>query len=201
MSLNLRLITQSKILFGLMDACAYLGDDVSFDTTYNTNNMVLEIISGFQHVYTREKFRKVQAHFRGKVNYITRLTESILGFTAYEVVEQVSNSKFNKFVVTYDAISHESSGILCHHFLSVLSFGRMDKVASRYILERWSENIKRGQTHIKSSHNEPLLEPRNRRFDDLVFRSHNICKFVSGSKELTMILYRVYDNAMVEMQE
>ncbi|RYR31069.1 hypothetical protein Ahy_B01g055851 [Arachis hypogaea] len=50
------------------------------------------------HVYTHEKFREVQAPFRGKVNCITRSTQFVLGFTIYEVVEQISNSTFNKFI-------------------------------------------------------------------------------------------------------
>ncbi|QHO33769.1 Protein FAR-RED ELONGATED HYPOCOTYL [Arachis hypogaea] len=41
----------------------------------------------FQHVYTHEKFREVQAQFRGKVNCITRSMHSTLGFTTYEVIE------------------------------------------------------------------------------------------------------------------
>ncbi|QHO23063.1 Protein FAR-RED IMPAIRED RESPONSE [Arachis hypogaea] len=110
----------------------------------------------FQHVYTHEKFREVQAQFRGKVNCITRSMHSTLGFTTYEVIEQVSNSTFNKFVVTYDAVSRdvkchcllfESRGILCRHSLSVLSFERVDNVAPKYILKRWSKNIKKGGIH------------------------------------------------------
>ncbi|XP_016195732.1 protein FAR1-RELATED SEQUENCE 5-like [Arachis ipaensis] len=106
----------------------------------------------FQHVYIHEKCRKVQAQFRGKVNCITRSMHSTLSFTTYEVIEQVSNFTFNKFFVTYDAVSQEvkcqcllfeSKGILCRHSLSVLSFERVDKVAPKYILERWSKNIKR----------------------------------------------------------
>ncbi|RYR63936.1 hypothetical protein Ahy_A03g010105 [Arachis hypogaea] len=42
-------------------------------------------------------------------------------------------------------------GILCRHSLSILSFERVDNVAPKYILERWSKNIKRRHTHIKSS--------------------------------------------------
>ncbi|XP_025629570.1 protein FAR-RED IMPAIRED RESPONSE 1-like [Arachis hypogaea] len=150
----------------------------------------------FQHVYTHEKFRKVQTQFRG--------------FTTYEVIEQVSNSTFNKFVVTYDAVSRdvkchcllfESRGILCLHSLSVLSFERVDNVAPKYILERWSKNTKRRHTHIKSSQDEPLLGPRSKRFDELVFRSHNICEFASESEELTGILHRAFDKVMVEMEE
>ncbi|RYR10708.1 hypothetical protein Ahy_B05g079187 isoform B [Arachis hypogaea] len=119
----------------------------------------------FQHVSTHAKFREVQVQIKRKVNCITRSTESTLDFTVYEILEQVSNSKFNKLVVTYDAISckikcqyllFESKGILCHHCLSALSFER-------------SKNVKRMHTHIKSSHDEPLLESRSRRFDDLMF--------------------------------
>ncbi|RYR76111.1 hypothetical protein Ahy_A01g000704 [Arachis hypogaea] len=40
---------------------------------------------------------------KGKVNCITRLMHSTIGFTTYEVIEQVSNSIFHKFFVTYDA--------------------------------------------------------------------------------------------------
>ncbi|RYR50067.1 hypothetical protein Ahy_A07g036621 [Arachis hypogaea] len=152
----------------------------------------------FQHVYTHEKFREVQAQFRGKVNCTTRSMHSTLGFTAYEVIEQVSNSTLNKFVVTYDAVSRdvkchcllfESRGILCRHSLSVLSFEQVDNVAPKYILERWSKNIKRRHTHIKSSQYEPLLELRSKRFDKLVFWSQNICEFAFESEELTGILH------------
>ncbi|QHO21513.1 Protein FAR-RED ELONGATED HYPOCOTYL [Arachis hypogaea] len=138
----------------------------------------------FQDVYTHQKFREVQAQFRGKANCITRLMNSALGYSVYEVGEQVSSSIFNKFVVTYDSVAaevkcqcllFESRGILCRHALSVLSFER-------------------------SSHDELLLEPRSKRFDELVFRSQNICEFASESEELTAILHRAYDNVMVEME-
>ncbi|RYR18544.1 hypothetical protein Ahy_B03g063176 [Arachis hypogaea] len=100
----------------------------------------------FQHTYTHQKFRKVQAQFRGKANCITRLTNSALGYSVYEVGEQVSSSIFNKFVVTFDLVAaqvkcqcllFESRGILCRHALSVLSFKRVTQVSPRYILERW----------------------------------------------------------------
>ncbi|XP_057747569.1 protein FAR-RED ELONGATED HYPOCOTYL 3-like [Arachis stenosperma] len=164
----------------------------------------------FQQVYTHQKFRKVQAQFRGKVNCITRSTNSALGYLVYEVVEQVFNSIFNKFAVTYDSVAaqvkcqcllFESRGILCRHALSVLSFERVNKVSPRYILELWSKNVKMRHTHIKSSHDEPLLKPRSKRFDELVFRLQNICEFASESEELTAILHRAYNNIVVEMQE
>ncbi|XP_057761511.1 protein FAR1-RELATED SEQUENCE 6-like [Arachis stenosperma] len=104
----------------------------------------------FQDVYTHQKFREVQAQLRGKVNCITRLTNSALGYSVYEVGEQVFSSIFNKFVVTYDLVAaeikcqcllFESRGILCRHALSVLSFEQVSQVSPRYILERWSKKI------------------------------------------------------------
>ncbi|RYR07474.1 hypothetical protein Ahy_B05g074833 [Arachis hypogaea] len=163
----------------------------------------------FQEAYTHAKFREVQAQFRGKANCITRLKNSALGYSVYEVGEQVSSSIFNKFVVTYDSVAaevkcqcllFESRGILCRHALSVLSFEQVSQVSPRYILERWSKKVKRRHTHIKSSHDEPLMEPRSKRFDQLVFRSQNICEFASESEELTAILHRAYDNVMAEME-
>ncbi|RYR22169.1 hypothetical protein Ahy_B03g067446 [Arachis hypogaea] len=71
----------------------------------------------------------------------------------------VSNSTFNKFVVTYDAISRE----------------------------------------IKWRRNEPLLEPRSKRFDNLVVRSHNICEFELEFEKLTEILYQTFNNVMAKM--
>ncbi|RYR22181.1 hypothetical protein Ahy_B03g067464 [Arachis hypogaea] len=163
----------------------------------------------FQDVYTHAKFREVQAQFRGKANCITRLKNSALGYSVYDVGEQVSSSIFNKFVVTYDSVAaevkcqcllFESRGILCRHALSVLSFEQVSQVSPRYILERWSKKVKRRHTHIKSSHDEPLMEPRSKRFDQLVFRPQNICEFASESEELTAILHRAYDNVMAEME-
>ncbi|QHO19322.1 Transposon protein [Arachis hypogaea] len=45
-----------------------------------------------------------------------------------------------------------------------------------------------------------MLESRSKKFDELVFRSQNICEFASESEELTAILHRAYDNVMVEME-
>ncbi|RYR53904.1 hypothetical protein Ahy_A06g029148 isoform A [Arachis hypogaea] len=124
--------------------------------------------------------------------------------------KHVCSSIFNKFVVTYDSVAvkvkcqcllFESRGILCHHALSVLSFERVTQVSPRYILEQWSKKVKRRHTRIKSSHDVPLLEPRSKRFDELVFLSQNICEFASESEELTAIMHHAYDKVMVEMEE
>ncbi|RYR15640.1 hypothetical protein Ahy_B04g072521 isoform A [Arachis hypogaea] len=86
----------------------------SFDRNWNNfllkyglvdNKWLSAIEAQFQHVYTHQKFREVQAQFRGKANCITKLTNSALGYSVYEVGEQASSSIFNKFVVTYDSVA------------------------------------------------------------------------------------------------
>ncbi|QHN79226.1 uncharacterized protein [Arachis hypogaea] len=57
-----------------------------------------------------------------------------------------------------------------------------------------------GKEATHTHQEQPLLEPRSKRFDQLVFRSQNICKFASESEELTAILHRAYDNIMAEME-
>ncbi|RYQ89839.1 hypothetical protein Ahy_B09g096276 isoform N [Arachis hypogaea] len=151
----------------------------SFDRNWNDfllnfglgdNKWLSGIEAQFQDAYTHAKFREVQAQFR----------------VAAEV--------------KCHCLLFESRGILCRHALSVLSFEQVSQVSPRYILERWSKKVKRRHTHIKSSHDEPLMEPRSKRFDQLVFRSQNICEFASESEELTAILHRAYDNVMAEME-
>ncbi|RYR69428.1 hypothetical protein Ahy_A03g015969 [Arachis hypogaea] len=78
-------------------------------------------------------------------------------------------------------------------------FERVDKVTPKYILESRSKNIKRRHIHIKNNQDEPLLESRSKRFDNLVFRSHNVCEFESESEELTEILHQTFDNVIVKM--
>ncbi|RYR46979.1 hypothetical protein Ahy_A07g032874 [Arachis hypogaea] len=51
-------------------------------------------------VYLDHTYGKLQAQFRGKVNCIIRSTQSALGY-------MISNSIFNKFMVTYNLISFE----------------------------------------------------------------------------------------------
>ncbi|RYR13795.1 hypothetical protein Ahy_B04g070599 isoform J [Arachis hypogaea] len=81
------------------------------------NKELSAIEAQFQQVYTHQKFKKVQAQFK--------------------VAAQVK----------CQCLLFESRGILCRHALSVLSFERVNKVSSRYILKRWSKNVKRRHTH------------------------------------------------------
>ncbi|XP_057719489.1 protein FAR1-RELATED SEQUENCE 4-like [Arachis stenosperma] len=187
-------------------AFEYFGDVVSFDTTYNTNSSLRHFVKQYDNCLASRE--QTEREFDAADFYTVILCATKSAIEAQ--FQHVSNSTFNKFVVTYDAVSRdvkchcllfESMGILCRHSLGVLSFERVDNVAPKYILKHWRKNIKRRHTHIKSSQDEPLLEPRSKRFDELVFRSHNICEFASESEELTGILHRTFDKVMADMEE
>ncbi|RYR43825.1 hypothetical protein Ahy_A08g040222 [Arachis hypogaea] len=111
---------------------------------------------------------------------------TVIPYATKSIIEaQFQHFKHNS-EVKCQCLLFESRGILCRHSLSVLSFNK---------------NIKRRHTHIKSSQDEPLLELRSKRFDELVFRSHNICEFASESEELTGILHPAFDKVMADLQE
>ncbi|RYQ99359.1 hypothetical protein Ahy_B07g087289 [Arachis hypogaea] len=135
-----------------------------------------------KHTKEREHARIVQ-----QVHHTQQLHESIR-----EAIGQLPSN--NRGPVSACVYPREVQG-------SSRTIQRKDNVAPKYILECWSKNIKRRHTHIKSSQDEPLLEPRSKRFDDLVFRSHNICEFASEYERLAGILHQAFDNVMAELQK
>ncbi|MED6111920.1 hypothetical protein PIB30_056788 [Stylosanthes scabra] len=83
----------------------------------------------------------------------------------------------------------------------VLSYERVDRIPQCYILERWSKNIKRRHTSIKSSYDEPLLEPRNMKYDGMISRSKVHCEVASGCEVLTAMVHSAYDKLEADMKE
>ncbi|XP_057760113.1 protein FAR-RED ELONGATED HYPOCOTYL 3-like [Arachis stenosperma] len=116
----------------------------------------------FQHVNTHQKFRKVQAQFRGNSNCITRLTNSALGYSVYEVGEQVFSSIFNKFVITYDSVAAQ---VKCQCLL----FESRESKELAAIMHRAYDNVMVEMEELKAkrkgtcllSHEDPNLESVN----------------------------------------
>ncbi|MED6185791.1 hypothetical protein PIB30_060499 [Stylosanthes scabra] len=84
---------------------------------------------------------------------------------------------------------------------TVLSDERVDKVDSRYVLERWSKNVKRNHTNIRSSYDEPVLDERRQGYNDTLSRCFKACQVGSESKGLTAIVHRGLDRIFSELQE
>ncbi|XP_016169159.1 protein FAR1-RELATED SEQUENCE 5-like [Arachis ipaensis] len=120
----------------------------------------------FQREYTSNMFRILQLEVRKKIDCVIRSTEQ-QGDTIYVKVNEQKvfweKAFYHTFIVKFDPLSQkvrcecnkfESTGIFCYHTLAVWSYYRVDTVSSCYVLPRWSKNVIRKHTYIKSSHNE-----------------------------------------------
>ncbi|MED6144569.1 hypothetical protein PIB30_016841 [Stylosanthes scabra] len=126
--------------------------------------------------YTNAKFREVQAQFREKANRMAIFMQRVTGFVVYDVLEEISSNRSSLFK-------------------------RVDSIPPRYILERWSKNIKRRHTSIKSSYDEPSLEQRNKNCDVMLSCSKVHCESASGCLVLTAMVHRAYHKLEADMKE
>ncbi|MED6189711.1 hypothetical protein PIB30_098666, partial [Stylosanthes scabra] len=90
---------------------------------------------------------------------------------------------------------------MVYNSLIVLSDERADKVDPRYVLERWSKNVRRNHTNIGSSYDEPVLDERTQRYHGALSRCFEACQVGSKSEGRTMIVHRGLDRIFSELQE
>ncbi|RYR08073.1 hypothetical protein Ahy_B05g075620 [Arachis hypogaea] len=119
-------------------------------------------------------------------------------------------SFYSEYEVVFCPISHqvrcncfrfESYGILCCHVLSVLSQCRVDKVNSSYILSRWSKNVYRKHTHIRSSHDSRRSNESMNIFRGLCVDFYNVAQDFVHDKEEADILRSAFASAKVALTE
>ncbi|KAL4344098.1 hypothetical protein AHAS_Ahas11G0144400 [Arachis hypogaea] len=68
----------------------------------------------------------------------------------------------------------ESSGVLCCHCLAIFHSYKVYKVPICYVLPRWSKNIKRKHTYVKSSHDVSRSDESHVAFTELCAHFYNI---------------------------
>ncbi|MED6115480.1 hypothetical protein PIB30_091007 [Stylosanthes scabra] len=102
-------------------------------------------------------------------------------------------TKWKEFIT-----KHDLSG---NKWLTVLSDERVDKVDPRYVLERWSKNVRRNHTNISSSYDEPVLDERTQRYNGALSRYFEACQVGSKSEGRTAIVHRGLDKIFSELQE
>ncbi|KAL7219029.1 hypothetical protein ACSBR2_012157 [Camellia fascicularis] len=61
----------------------------------------------------------------------------------------------------------EYRGILCRHQIVVFIHMKVDQILDKYILKRWSKNVKRSHTKVQISYDNWALKPEARRFDKM----------------------------------
>ena len=151
--------------------------------------------------YTHAKFSEVQAEFRGKMNCGASF-ESVNGaIVTYEVLEETlvgDKTKEYIFKVTFNRDNHDVScqcllfefrGIMCRHSLSVFTQERVKCVPSKYIVARWSKNVKWKHSYMKTSYDVTELKPQMERFDKLCKHFYEVAEIAAESENATKVLH------------
>ncbi|QHN94054.1 Protein FAR1-RELATED SEQUENCE [Arachis hypogaea] len=136
----------------------------------------------FQKEYTNEMFRDVQTEFEKKAGCIIRAVDE-QGDSAWIKVEEeilvYQTTRYVTFDVHFDHSTHE--------------------VPSCYVLPRWSKNIKRKHTYIKSSHDVRRSDESHNIFRGLCAHFYNVAQeFVDCDDEADM-LHNVLEDARAKL--
>ncbi|RYR20735.1 hypothetical protein Ahy_B03g065954 [Arachis hypogaea] len=167
----------------------------------------------FQKEYTNEMFRDVQTEFGKKADCTIRAVDEQGNSARVKVEEKIlvyETTRYVTFDVHFDRLTHEvrcdcnlfeSAGILCCHCLVVLSSYKVNEVPSCYVLPRWSKNIKRKHTYIKSSHDVRRSNESHNIFRELCAHFYNVAQeFVDCDDEADM-LHNVLEDARAKLED
>ncbi|QHN78584.1 Protein FAR1-RELATED SEQUENCE [Arachis hypogaea] len=160
----------------------------------------------FQQEYTSNMFRTLQLEVRKKTDCVVRSTEQKGDTISIKVDEQKvfwGKPVYHTFLVEFDPLSRkgqcdcnkfESAGILCCHTLAVWSYYRVDTIPSFYVLPRWSKNVIRKHTYIKSSHDVARSDESHNLFRHLCSEFYNVAQeFVACDEEAAILQAALWD--------
>jgi len=154
---------------------------------------LLSLEKQFQDVYTNAKFKEVHNQF-GKVMYCkNKVLRSEGAMSTYEVIEYVVDFNEDELEVKCTCALFELRGILCRHSISVLMAKNVKMLPSRYILDRWRNDIKREYSIIKSSYDDFGDNPNAQIYDKLRKNFEGVLLLTSGNVERCMDLMNDVD--------
>ncbi|KAK7312397.1 hypothetical protein VNO77_36222 [Canavalia gladiata] len=154
----------------------------------------------FQSSYTHAKFNEVQAEFRAKINCSVSLKCVEGNICTYDVLEDIivgGQPKEANFEVIFHRDNHDVSckcflfefrGIMCRHSLVVFAQERVKQVPSKYILPRWSKNIKWRHSYTKSSYDMAQLKSQMQRYDNLCKYFYEVAEVAAEFEDVTYFL-------------
>ena len=163
----------------------------------------------FQAEYTHAKFNEVQAEFRGKMNCAVNnffVDGHTCRFNVMEESLRDGRTNHSNWVVLFDrenldvcctCLLFEFRGILCRHCLVVLGQEKVIKVPTKYILTRWSKNVRRKNTYIRASYGSKDKDPQVQRYDGLCKKFYDIAESASGTTDTTELLHKHLDDFVV----
>ncbi|WVZ10998.1 hypothetical protein V8G54_015528 [Vigna mungo] len=154
----------------------------------------------FQLEYTHAKFEEVQNEFRSRMNCFIKDTVKDCISNKYTVKEECmwdGKCAAKYYHVEFDPITNDTTcscllfqfkGIICWHCLLVLGQEDVQNVRAKYVLRRWSKNIRRKHTLIRATYSSLHQEPKMQRYQLLCKRFYDIaeaaCESESTSHDL-----------------
>ncbi|XP_016195047.1 protein FAR1-RELATED SEQUENCE 2-like [Arachis ipaensis] len=93
----------------------------------------------------------------------------------------------------------ESSGVLCYHCLAVFHSNIVYKVPTYYVLPRWSKNIKRKHTYVKSSHDVSQSDESHTAFRGLCAHFYNIAQEFVNDDDETALLHAALEETRAKL--
>ncbi|KAL7190876.1 hypothetical protein ACSBR2_023031 [Camellia fascicularis] len=138
-----------------------------------------EMEKQFQSAYTMAKFKEFQRELMGKISCDLSSYKKHAYISEYEVAKDILFGESRRrvsFNVFFDEDTNEVycncwlfeyRGILCGHQIVVFIHKKVDQIPNKYILKRWSKNIKRSHTKVRISYDNWALKLEARRFDKM----------------------------------
>ncbi|WVZ09007.1 hypothetical protein V8G54_022353 [Vigna mungo] len=159
----------------------------------------------FQQEYTHSKFEEVQTEFRSRMNCFIKDTVKDNMSNTYTIKEErlwdgKSADQYHKVQfdpitkdITCSCLLFEFRGIICRHSLLVLGQEDVCSVPSKYVLRRWSKNIRRRHTLIRAAYINSSLQPTMQRYQSLCKTFYEIAEVGCESELVSTELEKELD--------
>ena len=135
----------------------------------------------FQEAYTLAKFKEFQNEIAGKIRCNLSSVQVGEEFSEFDVEEDVivgeNNIRSFTFHVHFNEISREVSctcrlfefrAILCKHIIVVYLRKKVYQIPGKYILKRWSKNVRRRHIKIKIKYDNWESKAEGRRYNRMI---------------------------------
>ncbi|PNX83395.1 protein FAR1-related sequence 6-like [Trifolium pratense] len=136
------------------------------------------------------------------MNCVPSLKTEEGNLATYHVLEEMlvgDRTKDRIVKVVFDRGNHDVScecslfefrGILCRHVLCVCTQERVKNMPLKYVLVRWSKNVKRKHSYIKCSYSVTELKPQMDRFDNLCKHFYEVAEVAADFEDATKALHQ-----------
>ncbi|RYR20848.1 hypothetical protein Ahy_B03g066096 [Arachis hypogaea] len=183
----------------------YYGNVVSVDSTYRRNRYVVVKLKSFEDnwadfidEYNLHNNTWLSVDEQDPLVCVMVEEEKLVNDTILCVPYDVHFDHSTQ-ELRYECNLFESSSVLCCHYLEVFHSYKVYKVPSCYVLPRWSKNIKRKHTYVKSSHDISRSDESHVAFRGLCAHFYNVAQEFVGDNEETALLHVALEETMAKL--